>query len=223
MSKFSSWLRPALTVPRTPWSAGESNWKASPKTLFFLIAGLWIFGTGEAAFIAANIGVSPWVVFAQGISLMTGWSIGWSTFVISCSVLAFWIPLKSKPGLGTIMNIIVIALALDVMAPLFPHPNHIGLQIVQDLFGIVLVGFGSALYITSNLGPGPRDGLMTGLHYRSGIRIGRVRMMIEIAVLLVGWSLGGTVGLGTVLFAGLIGQSIALAMGVVSRLTPQPN
>ena len=223
MSKFSSWLRPALTVPRTPWSAGESNWKASPKTVCFLIAGLWIFGTGEAAFIAANIGVSPWTVFAQGISLNTGWSIGWSTFVISCSVLAFWIPLKSKPGLGTVMNIIVIALALDVMAPLFPHPDTMELQVLLDLFGIVLVGIGSALYITSNLGPGPRDGLMTGLHYRSGIRIGRVRMMIEIAVLLVGYKLGGTVGIGTVLFAGLIGQSIALAMGVVSRLTPQPN
>jgi uncharacterized membrane protein YczE len=221
MSKFSEWLRPALTVPRTSWSSGESNWKTTPKSFFVLVLGLWLFGTGEAAFIAANIGVSPWVVFAEGISLNTGWSIGQSTFVISCSVLAFWIPLKSKPGLGTIMNIIVIALALDVMAPLYPHPDQLGLQIALDLFGIILVGIGSALYITSNLGPGPRDGLMTGLHYQSGIRIGRVRMMIEIAVLIVGWRLGGTVGVGTVLFAGLIGQSIALSMGVVSRLAPQ--
>lgn len=223
MTKFSDWLRPALTVPRTSWSAGESNWKTSPKTFLVLVLGLWLFGTGEAAFIAANIGVSPWVVFAEGISLHTGWSIGQSTFVISCSVLAFWIPLKSKPGLGTIMNIIVIALALDVMAPIFPNPNQLGPQIALDLFGIILVGLGSALYITSNLGPGPRDGLMTGLHYQSGIRIGRVRMMIEVAVLIVGWRLGGTVGIGTVLFAGLIGQSIALAMGVVSRLAPQPS
>jgi uncharacterized membrane protein YczE len=210
-------------VPRTSWSSGESNWKTSPKSFFVLVLGLWLFGTGEAAFIAANIGVSPWVVFAQGISLNTGWSIGQSTFVVSCSVLAFWIPLKSKPGLGTIMNIIVIALALDVMAPLYPHPDQLVLQIALDLFGIILVGIGSALYITSNLGPGPRDGLMTGLHYQSGIRIGRVRMMIEIAILIVGWRLGGTVGIGTVLFAGLIGQSIALSMGVVSRLAPQAS
>lgn len=222
MSKFLDWIRPALTVPVTPWGAGESNWKARPKTLFVLIAGLWLFGTGEAAFVASNIGVSPWVVFAQGISQLTGLSIGWSTFYISCAVLLLWIPLKRRPGLGTVMNIIVIALALEVMIPIFPTPTNLGLQIAEDLFGIILVGFGSALYITSNLGPGPRDGLMTGLHYKTGIRIGRVRTMIEVVVLTIGWAMGGTVGIGTLLFAGLIGQSIAMAFGIISRVAPQP-
>jgi len=221
VSSLSEWLRPHRTVPVTPWSAGESNWKATPKSYAALIFGLWLFGTGEAALVAANAGVSPWTVFAQGISKQTGLSIGWSTFFISLGALSLWIPLKRKPGLGTVSNIFVIAFTLQNMIPLFPEPTNKVLQIVQVLVGVVIVGFGSAFYITSNLGPGPRDGLMTGIHFRTGIRVGRVRTGIEATVLVVGWLLGGTVGIGTVIFAVLVGQSIAMAFGIVSRISPR--
>jgi len=223
MSSLGEWFRPSRTVPVTPWAAGETNWKPSPKTLLVLLLGLWLFGTGEAALVAAHCGVSPWVVFSQGISLKTGLSIGWSTLVISIAVLLLWIPLRRRPGLGTILNIIVIALALQVMIPFFPTPNQLGFQIVEAIFGVALVGLGSSLYITCNVGPGPRDGLMTGLHAKTGIRIGRVRLGIEAIVLVIGWLLGGTVGIGTLIFALFIGQSVALWFGVVSRFAEQPQ
>ena len=219
MPSFGQWLRPARTVPTTPWSAGASNWKASPATILVLVLGLWLFGTGEAALVAAGIGVSPWVVLAQGISVHTHLSIGWATFWVSAVVLLLWVPLRRRPGLGTVLNIIVIACALEVMVPVFPTPSQPVWQVVEALLGIGIVGAGSALYITSNLGPGPRDGLMTGLHDRTGVRIGRVRLGIEVVVMVAGWLLGGTVGIGTALFGLLIGQSVAVGFGIVSRLT----
>jgi uncharacterized membrane protein YczE len=178
-----------------------------------LATGLWIFGSGEAALIAAGIGVSP-----QGISVQTGASIGWATFWISATVLLLWIPLRRTPGLGTLLNVVLIAAALEVMSPLYPHPQHPVLQVAQVLIGIGLTGVGSALYLTSAMGTGPRDGLMTGLHERTGLPVGRVRMFIELTVLTAGWLLGGTVGLGTVLFGVLVGQSVAVGLGVVSRI-----
>ena len=219
MGKFAEFLRPHRTVPRTPWSAGELNWKAKPSTILVLVLGLWLFGTGEAALVAAGIGVSPWVVLAQGISLKTGLTIGWATFWVSVCVLLLWIPLRRKPGLGTVLNIIVIAAALEVMIPVFPTPSNTVAQVVEVLLGIGTVGAASALYITCNLGAGPRDGLMTGLHDLTGIRVGRVRTSIEVVVLTIGWLLGGTVGIGTVLFGLLIGQSVAVGFGIVSRIT----
>lgn len=218
MPSFAEWLRPHRTVPRTPWSAGESNWRAHPSTIAVLLVGLWLFGTGEAALVAAGIGVSPWVVLAQGIALKTGLSIGWATFWVSGGVLLLWIPLRRKPGLGTVLNIIVIAAALEVMIPLFPTPTSMVAQVVEVLLGIGTVGAASALYITCNLGSGPRDGLMTGVHDLTGVRVGRVRTTIEVVVLTIGWLLGGTVGIGTVLFGLLIGQSVAVGFGIVSRL-----
>lgn len=223
MSSLGEWLRPSRTVPVTPWAAGATNWKPAPKTLAALLFGLWLFGSGEAALVAANCGVSPWVVFAQGISLKTGISIGWSTFVISVCVLLLWIPLRRRPGLGTVLNIIVIAFALQVMIPHFPSPDAKWLQVLEAFFGVALVGLGSAFYITSNVGPGPRDGLMTGLHDKTGIRIGRVRLAIEAVVLVIGYALGGKVGIGTLIFALFIGQSVALWFGVVSRFADQPQ
>lgn len=219
MSSLGQWLRPSRTVPTTPWSAGQSNWKAKPATYVVLLAGLWLFGAGEAAFVSAGIGVSPWVVFAQGISLQTGLSIGWSTFYTSAAILLLWIPLKRKPGAGTIANMIVIAIALEVMTNVYPHPTERLWQLVFVFLGVGMTGVASALYITCNLGTGPRDGLMTGIHERTGIRIGRVRLIIEVIVLTIGWLLGGTVGVGTVFFALLIGQSFAVALSVVTRLT----
>jgi uncharacterized membrane protein YczE len=188
-------------------------------TILFL--GLFIFGIGEALLVQSRLGNSPWVVFAQGISYKTGMNLGWSTFVISCVVLLFWIPLKERPGFGTLANIVIIAFALQVGIDTFPSQTDFAGGIVFACLGITTVGIASALYITCGLGPGPRDGLMTGLHHFTGVRIGRVRLAIEALVLVVGAILGGRVGLGTALFAVFIGQAIAISCGILARLTHQ--
>ena len=215
-----NWLRPAPTVPKTSWSAGYSNWKVSPKTFFVLIFGLWLFGIGEALLIDASIGQSPWTVWADGLAQTLNMTIGQTTFLTSVIVLLLWIPLKRKPGLGTVMNILVIAVAIDVMIPILPSPENVVAQTAQVLFGILMTGIASALYITCNVGAGPRDGLMTGLNEKTGVRVGRVRTGIEVVVLAIGWLLGGVVGIGTLLFALLIGQSVAISFGLVERISP---
>lgn len=211
-------LRPHKTVPNTPWSA-TSRWDLSPLRIGILFFGLFIFGLGDALLIQSDIGNAPWSVLAQGVSNRLDITMGWSTFAISTLVLILWIPLKEKPGFGTLANIAIIATAIQIGVTIFPMQDSYFAGIVYSLVGIALVGIGSTLYITCGLGPGPRDGLMTALHNRSGIRIGRVRLGIEGTVLIAGWLLGGTVGLGTLLFATLIGQSIAVSLGVVSRVT----
>ncbi len=218
MVTLPAWLKPAKTVPHAPWSAGESNWKAKPKTYLTLLSGLWLFGTGEAALVAANAGQSPWTVLSEGVSLTTGLSIGWATFGISLVVLLFWIPLKRKPGAGTLLNVVFVSMALEVMIPFYPNPQTSLGQLGQTLLGIAIVGLGSALYIPANLGAGPRDGLMTGLHYKTGKPVARIRLTLELIALTTGWLLGGTVGIGTVLFSLLIGYSVAFWFGVVDRI-----
>ncbi|MFM2154307.1 MAG: hypothetical protein RL382_208 [Actinomycetota bacterium] len=215
---FLEFLRPHKTVPHTPWTA-TSRWSLSLPRVSVLFFGLFIFGLGDSLLIQSTIGNAPWSVLAQGISGKLDITMGWSTFAISTLVLLLWIPLKEKPGFGTLSNIAIIAAAIQLGVSIFPEQNNFFIAVAYCLIGIAMVGFGSALYITCGLGPGPRDGLMTALHNRSGIRIGRVRLAIEGSVLIVGWLLGGTVGLGTLLFALLIGQSIAIALGVVSRIT----
>jgi uncharacterized membrane protein YczE len=194
-------------------------WKAKPKTFFYLMLGNWLYGTGEAILIKADIGQSPGTVLAQGIQNITGDSIGWTSFYISIGVMFLWIPLKNKVGIGTVLNIIFVSVAIDVMMPLFPSPDSYAVSVVMVIIGILVIGLGSAFYIPSNLGPGPRDGLMTGLHYRTGIPIGRVRFVIEAAFLLAGWLLGGSVGLGTVLVTVLVGEVVAIFFGIVSRVS----
>jgi len=211
-------LRPHRTVPITPWT-GKSKWDLSFKRVVILFFGLFIFGIGDSLVIQSDIGNGPWSVLAQGISRHLNITMGWSTLGISTVVLLAWIPLREKPGFGTISNILIIALAIEIGVTYIPLQSNYFFGIIYTLLGIALVGLASALYITCGLGPGPRDGLMTGLHFKTGIRVGRVRMGIEGTVFLLGWLLGGTVGLGTLLFAGLIGQSIAMALGVVSRFT----
>jgi len=215
---FVEFLRPHKTVPQTPWTA-RSRWDLSLPRVSVLFFGLFIFGLGDALLIQSTIGNAPWSVLAQGISGRFDITMGWATFAISSVVLLLWIPLKEKPGFGTISNITIIAAAIQLGVSIFPTQDNFFIAIVYCLIGISMVGFGSALYITCGLGPGPRDGLMTSLHKVSGVRIGRVRLAIEGSVLLIGWLLGGTVGLGTLLFALLIGQSIAIGLGVVSRVT----
>lgn len=189
--------------------------------MFILCTALFIFGLGDSLLISSSLGNAPWSVLAQGISSQLDISIGLSTLLVSAVVLAMWLPLREKPGFGTVMNILIIAAAIDVGLYLFPEPADFLTQLGFVLSGIAMVGLGSAFYITCGLGPGPRDGWMTALHNRSGVRVGRVRLGIELVVLTLGWALGGTVGLGTALFALLIGHSVAISFGVVSRLTPR--
>ena len=216
-------FKPSRTIPITPWRA-ESTWSLGSgkhhfQRLFILIFGLTMFGIGEAFLVVTGLGNSPWVVLSEGISLNSDFNIGQSTFLVSVAVLALWIPLKQMPGFGTVANIVVIASSLELGLFIIPDVSNVFVKYVYVLVGIGLVGVGSALYITCGLGTGPRDGLMTGLHYKTGVRVGRVRLLIEVAALSVGAALGGSLGVGTALFALLIGQSVAISLGVVSRLT----
>ena len=202
---------PSHGIPVTRWRAA-SNWKGSPGTIAILISALWLFGTGEALLINAGIGVSPWTVFAQGFSMRTGWAIGLTTFLTSAGVLALWIPLRQKPGFGTIANIVVIAVALEVMIFVVPIPHLFWVQLLQAVIGVACIGLGSGFYLTAGMGPGPRDGWMTGLHNKFNWPVWVVRFGIEITVLIIGWFLGGTVGIGTVIFALLIGPFVGYGL-----------
>ena len=216
-------LKPSKTIPVTPWRA-NTTWGlitapyAIPR-MMVLISGLMIFGIGEAFLVVTSLGNSPWVVLSEGISLNSSLNIGESTFLVSVVVLLLWIPLRQKPGFGTLANIVVIAASIELGLLIIPTIENVYVKYFYVLFGIALVGIGSALYITCGLGTGPRDGLMTGLHYKTGVRVGRVRLGIEIVALSVGAILGGSLGVGTALFALLIGQSVAISLGVLGRLT----
>ena len=212
-------LKLAKKVPLTTWSSNDPmSTRPKPKTLLILIIGLWIFGTGDAVIIAAGLGVAPWTVLAQGIGNQLSWTIGEATFFISVIVLFLWIPLKEKPGIGTILNAILIAAAIDIMEPILPHPEELLFQIIQVLLGTILVGIGSGFYLTANLGPGPRDGWMTGIQRITKIPIGKIRTTIEIVVLSIGWLLGGIFGIGTIIFAILIGPIVALFLQLTGNI-----
>ena len=177
-----------------------------------LIIGLILFGLGEALLIASGAGVSPWTVFAQGFSKVTNWSIGLSTFTISFFVLLFWVPLRQTPGVGTVLNIIIISLVLDLSAPYLPVFETSAMRLAEAALGVIITGFGGGIYLIANLGPGPRDGLMTGLQRQTGHPLATVRSVIEKSVVVLGWSLGGVVGLGTLMFAFGIGPCVATSM-----------
>jgi uncharacterized membrane protein YczE len=207
-------------VPTVNWSSSHPlNFKPAPVTLLLLSLGLTLFGLGEALMIAAGFGVSPWLVLAEGMSQITGFSIGLTTFFISAMVLLLWIPLKQTPGLGTLLNALIIAVVIDYSLPWLPSPQALFFKGLECLAGIVMVGFGSAIYLMAHLGPGPRDGLMTGLQRVTQYPIARVRTSIEIAVVMLGFFLGGTVGLGTLVFAFVIGPSVSAGLFVVSNLS----
>jgi uncharacterized membrane protein YczE len=191
-----------------------STWRARPVVLARLVGGLWLFGTGDALIVEAGLGNAPWTVLAQGVSLHTPLTIGIATQLIGALVLLGWIPLRERPGLGTVLNVLVIGLAIDVMRPLVPEADALAPRALLLLAGTGLVGLGSGFYLSTALGPGPRDGLMTGIHRRTATPIALVRAGIEFSALTAGWLLGGTVGLGTVAFALLIGPSVQLGMRV---------
>jgi len=206
-------------IPKVNWSSNESlNFRPKFSTSFFLIFGLTIFGLGEGLLILSTTGNSPWSVLAEGISLNSSLSIGAATFFVSVGVLFLWIFLKQKPGLGTIFNIIVIAAMIDFTLNYFQPPSSIFMKYLLAVLAVILVGLGSGIYLVANLGPGPRDGLMTGLTKTTNLPIALVRAFLEITVVIIGWYLGGTVGVGTLLFAFGIGPCVALGLYLVDKL-----
>src|SRR4051794_8760593 len=201
-----------MTVAELPLS----RWRPTPARFARLLVGLTLFGVGEALLVASDLGVSPWTVLAQGVGEQTGLAVGNATILVSLGVLLLWLPLRQPPGLGTVMNAIGIGLSIDATLALLPDSLPLGVRIALVPAGIAVVGLGSGLYLTSRLGPGPRDGLMTGLHRRTGVSLRLARAGVESSVVVAGYFLGGTVGVGTVAFALLIGptvQAFVHAMG----------
>ena len=206
-------------IPKVNWSSNESlNFRPKFSTSFFLIFGLTIFGLGEGLLILSTTGNSPWSVLAEGISLNSSLSIGAATFFVSVGVLFLWIFLKQKPGLGTIFNIIVIAAMIDFTLNYFQPPSSLFIKYLLAVLAVFLVGLGSGIYLVANLGPGPRDGLMTGLTKTTNLPIALVRAFLEITVVIIGWYLGGTVGVGTLIFAFGIGPCVALGLFLVGKI-----
>lgn len=185
-----------------------------------LLVGLFLYGAGCALTIEAGLGVDPWTVLAQGLSIHTGVGIGWITNILGFLVLLLWIPLRQKPGVGTVANILLVGTSMQFVLWVFPPVHGLLLQIVVLLAGILLVALASGLYIGARFGPGPRDGLMTGMNARLGWPIWVCRALVEVTVLAVGWLLGGTVGIGTVLFAVLIGPLVHIALPLLDTRRP---
>jgi|TARA_B110000438_G_C15535388_1_gene530319 uncharacterized membrane protein YczE len=205
-------------VPKLSWSSkSPTNFKPSLKTLFYLCLGLVFFGFGEGLLIVSGIGASPWNVLHQGIAINLELSIGTIAFLVSFFVLLLWFFLDQKIGLGTIVNFIIIAIMIDVTIFFFEKPETFISQFILILVGIFIIGFGTAMYLIANLGAGPRDGLMTGLQKKTNVPIALVRFGIEIFVVLLGWFLGGIVGIGTFLFAFGIGPVVALGLQLLKE------
>ena len=212
-------LRPAKKVPTTRWSSSNPmSTRPRLSTLSILLVGEFLFGLGDAFLIVAGVGNTPWTVLAEGIATVIGWSIGKATFLVSAAVLLLWIPIREVPGIGTLLNAIIIAATIELTVDRIPASDDILVSFLQVCLGILLIGIGSAMYLTANLGPGPRDGWMTGLQRVTGVPIGRVRVTIEISVLVIGVLLGGTFGYGTVLFAFAIGPVVAVCLAAAGRI-----
>lgn len=217
MKRYLRYFTPARTIPQSPWTARHS-WDLSFKRLFILFLGLTLLGIGGAMVVRSGLGNAPWTVFAQGVSMRTGITIGTAFFLSSVIVLLMWIPLSIKPGFGTFANAIFFAFALDWAISMIPTPSKLTLSLLMLLVGIVLVGAGSAIYMTCGLGGGPRDGLLMGLIKRTGIRIAYLRTSMEGSVLTVGFILGGRVGIGTILSIFLASWSVAIWFNLVGQL-----
>ena len=205
-------------IPKVKWSSEKPfNFKPKFSTFFFLCLGLSLFGLGEGLLIVSFTGASPWSVLAQGISLNVNLSIGTITLLISIAVLILWIPLGQKPGMGTIFNALIIAIMIDLCIKYVPTPSNYIHQLLLAVISVIMVGIGGGIYLVSNLGAGPRDGLMIGLQKLTNFPIAVVRATLEISVVSIGWYLGGTVGIGTLLFAFGIGPCVALGLYLVDK------
>ena len=205
-------------IPKVSWSSKKPlNLKPKLTTFLFLSFGLILFGIGEGLLLVSYTGASPWSVLAQGISLHIDYSIGLITFFISLFVIFLWVFLSQKPGIGTILNAIIIAVMIDICLNFVQTPETFIAKILLAFFSVFLVGLGSGFYLIANLGPGPRDGLMTGLQRKTNFPIALVRAFLEIAVVITGWYLGGTVGIGTLLFAFGVGPAVAMGLYIVDK------
>lgn len=189
-----------------------------------LLLGLPLYGAGVALTVEAGLGLDPWTVLAEGLALRTGVGIGWVTNALGLLVLLAWIPLRERPGVGTVLNILVVGTSLQLTLGALPPIDALGARIAALLGGIAVVGVASGLYIGARFGPGPRDGLMTGLHRRLGWPVWRARLTVELIVLAAGWLLGGTVGWGTLAYALLIGPCVHAALRFLDtdRGRPRP-
>ena len=207
------------SVPSLFWSAPTPlSIKPPLLSVLFLFIGLSIFGFGHAILFGSNYGVSPWMVLAQGLAIEFGIGIGLSIIVVSFGVLLFWIPLKEKPGIGTFINFFVVAAVIEMTLPYIPYQTDISLKLIQVFLGILVIGIGGSIYLIANLGPGPRDGLMTGISKKTKIPMAYVRNVLEISVVIIGWSLGGTAGVGTLIFAIMIGPVIVAYMFLMKTI-----
>ncbi len=191
-----------------------------------LLMGLFLYGIAIAMMIRAAIGISPWDVLAQGISLRTGIAFGLVTNIVGGVVLLLWIPLRQRLGIGTVLNALLIGPSAEVGLWLIPLQENIWVRIALFAGGLLLLGIATGLYIGARFGPGPRDGLMTGIHKKYGVRIWIVRTSIEVVVLIIGWILGGNVGIGTLAFALLVGPLVHVTMPILrvpdAPPTPEP-
>jgi len=182
-----------------------------------LLAGLVVFGFGIALMVRANVGLGPWEALHQGVQFRTGIPMGTISILLGVPILALWWPLGERPGLGTLLNVVLIGTATNVGNALIPAQTVPALQLLQMAAGVLVIGLGSGMYLSADLGPGPRDGLMVGIHHRFGWSIRRSRTAIEISALVVGWALGGTIGIGTVVFAFGIGPVVQVMLGIFDR------
>ena len=205
-------------IPKTYWSSEKPlNFKPKISTFLFLCLGLTLFGLGEGLLLVSSTGASPWSVLAQGISLNIDFSIGVVTFFVSLGALSFWVFLDEKPGIGTMLNILIIAVMIDISIFFVETPSNFLSQLIMAIIAVLLVGLGSGFYLIANLGPGPRDGLMIGLQRKTNLPVALIRASLEISVVTIGWYLGGNVGIGTLLFAFGVGPTVALGLYLVNK------
>ena len=182
-----------------------------------LLVGLVTFGLGISLMVESGLGLGPWEALHQGISVRTGIPIGTVSILLGIPILALWWPLGQRPGIGTLINVAIIGTATNVGNDLIPSQGEVPAQVAMMLAGVVVIGIGSGLYLSADLGPGPRDGLMVGLHRRFGWSIRRARTLVELSALGLGWLLGGTIGVGTLAFAFGIGPVVQVMLGIFDR------
>ena len=205
------------TIPMTPWRA-TSTWSLRPRMVAPLVGGLAMFGVGEGLLVQSQWGASPWTVFAQGIAKQASISLVWATALISCAVLLLWFPLRERPGFGTLANLVIIAYVLELTTTTVAVAHDPWVKVLYAVGAVALIGIGSAFYLTCGLGPGPRDGLMTSLHRHLHVSVVYIRLSIEVTILMIGWLLGGTVGVATAFFAATIGFSIGASLQLLDRV-----
>ncbi|OOF42359.1 hypothetical protein BKK49_02800 [Rodentibacter rarus] len=215
-------MKKARVIPYPCWAA-TSLWSANFSTLSVLILSLAVLGIGDGLIVLSGLGSTPWTVLSQGVARQTEISIGWSSFFISGVVMLLWLPLKLRFGLGTILNIIVIAFFLGITTKILPQPTALSSKICFGVIGMLLYGLGTAFYLTCHLGAGPRDGLMVGLCQHFHLKVGVVRTTLEVSVCLLGFILGGTVGISTLIFASGIGWIVQGYLNLISRLPHSLN